>query len=411
MSIVLLFAFVLALNNGVGKTPFLGWNSWNKFVCDGINESVVRDMADRIVELGLDKLGYEYVNVDDCWLTDRRSEDGYMITDNSKFPSGMKALGDYIHSKGLKFGIYSSAGIRTCARRMGSLYHEQKDAELFAYFGVDLLKYDNCFNQGMGSREGSIKRYSAMGDALAQRNRTILYSLCQWGESQPWLWAESIGNTFRTTADITHRFDGYDPRCPCTTTNCTRFGYSCSVLNILDKQAEITKYGRPGFFLDMDMLEVGVGGLSFEESKSHFFLWAALKSPLIIGADLNTISDEDLGIFKMEEVIAVNQDPLGKSASLIRRVHNKYDIWAGPLVDGAVAVLLNRSRRPLKITLPAILIKWLSCKGLQMSATDLYSMTTHNFKLEYESPEIPSHGSVMLKLSCPDSSSVKMSYQ
>ena len=398
MSVVLFISTILSLNNGLGDTPFLGWNSWNKFGCN-IDENIVRRQADKIIEYGLDKLGYVYVNVDDCWMTTER-RNGYFVVDNERFPSGMKALGDYIHSKGLKFGIYSSAGTYTCQKRAGSLGNEFKDAQSFASYGVDLLKYDNCFNEGLNNRIDTINRYSTMGNALSQQNRTILYSICQWGEEQPWEWASKIANTFRSTADIGDRFDGEDPLCPCTTTNCTEFGYNCSVLNILDKQVPITQYSQPGFFNDMDMLEVGNGGMTFEEQKSHFFLWAALKSPLVIGADLRTISEQDLAILQLEEVIKVNQDPLGVSAKLLKRVAQKYDIWEGPLVDGSVLVLFNRSDDPLQIELPVTMIKSLNCKGMKIVATDLLTLRTVEFVVAYESPRIKSHDSVMLKLEC-----------
>ena len=387
------------LDNGVGLTPFAGWNSWNSFACN-INESIVKNQADMIVEYGLDKIGFEYVNIDDCWMTSERLN-GYMVTDKERFPSGMKALGDYIHSKGLKFGIYSSAGTMTCQRRAGSLYHETKDAELFASFGVDLLKYDNCYNNYLNSREDTIKRYSAMRDALSVQNRTILYSLCQWGEQQPWLWADNIANSFRSTADIGNHFDGFTFRCPCTTTNCTVFGDNCSILNILDKQVPITKYSKPGFWNDMDMLEVGNGGMSFEESKSHFMLWSALKSPLIIGADLSKINHHDLQLLQSKEIMKVNQDPLGISAQLIKRVSGQYDIWSGPLIDGTVVILFNRSRRTIKIPLTTQLIKWLKCNTGNIIATDLFTLSTQHIVGSYVSPDIKSHDSIMLKLTCP----------
>eukprot|EP00834_Sanchytrium_tribonematis_P000733 NODE_14_length_51535_cov_1.125049.p11 type:complete len:404 gc:universal NODE_14_length_51535_cov_1.125049:23437-22226(-) len=392
----------LGLENGVGLTPFMGWNSWNKFGCD-INETIIKTQADKIVEFGLDKLGYVYVNIDDCWMTSGRDH-GYLITDSKRFPNGMKSLGDYIHSKGLKFGIYSSAGTSTCQKREGSLDNEEKDAELFAAFGVDLLKYDNCFNKGLSSKEASVRRYTAMSQALANQNRTILYSMCNWGEQQPWNWAENIANTFRSTADIGDRFKGFDIRCPCTTTNCKVFGYKCSVLNILDKQVSITKFGKPGFFNDMDMLEVGNGGMSYDQYKTHFILWAALKSPLIIGADLATISDEDLNLLQLEEVIKVNQDPLGKSAHLLHRVRNligsiQYDIWGGQLVDGSVVVIVNRTNSLKKIKTNFLLLTWMRC--LDITVKDLVSLEEFDFEIAVShSVTLQPHSSTMLKIRC-----------
>ena len=184
----------MALDNGLGLTPQMGWNTWNKFGCD-ISEDLIKQAVDQIVALGLDKLGYEYVNIDDCWMETDRTADGHFIVDSTAFPNGMKSIGDYIHSKGLKFGIYSSAGTMTCAGRAGSLDHEVADAQDWASWGVDYLKYDNCYNMSVPGTE----RYAAMRDALAATGRPIFYSLCNWGEEESWRWARDIGNSWRTT--------------------------------------------------------------------------------------------------------------------------------------------------------------------------------------------------------------------
>ena len=254
-----------ALDNGLGKVPQMGWNTWNKFNCD-ISEKPVETAIDKVVELGLDKLGYNYINLDDCWMKEGRTADGHFIVDTVAFPKGMKALGDYIHSKGLKFGIYSSAGTMTCAGRAGSLYYEENDAQDWASWGVDYLKYDNCYNDGV---PGTV-RYKAMREALASTGRDIFYSLCNWGEEESWRWAPDIGNSFRTTQDI---FDDF----------------SSVEYNFKESQKHFERSG-PGGWNDPDMLEIGNGGLTHEEEKTHFALWAIAKAPLIIGCDLSVAS-------------------------------------------------------------------------------------------------------------------------
>jgi hypothetical protein len=241
--------------------------------------------------LGLDKLGYEYVNLDDCWMLEERTADGHFIVDPVAFPSGMKALGDYIHSQGLKFGIYSSAGTMTCAGRAGSLDHEKIDAQDWADWGVDYLKYDNCYNNNIS---GTI-RYPAMRDALKATGRDIFYSLCQWGEEDSWKWTPAVANSWRTTQDI---FDGWSS---------VEFNFKLS-------QEHFERSG-PGGWNDPDMLEVGNGGLTYEEEKTHFVLWVMAKAPLIIGCDLTTVSAESLAIVTNAELIAVNQDPNSQQAT------------------------------------------------------------------------------------------------
>lgn len=175
----------------------MGWNTWNKFACN-ISEDLIKQTVDTLVDLGLDKLGYNYVNLDDCWMLENRTPDGHFIVDSEAFPTGMKDLGDFLHERNLKFGIYSSGGTMTCAGRAGSLYHEEIDANDFASWGVDYLKYDNCYNDGI---PGTV-RYAAMRDALQATGRPIFFSLCQWGEEESWRWAPGIANSYRTTQDI-----------------------------------------------------------------------------------------------------------------------------------------------------------------------------------------------------------------
>ncbi|URE33391.1 alpha-galactosidase [Musa troglodytarum] len=270
------------------------WNTWNHFYCN-INKTVIRESADALVSTGLAKLGYRYVNIDDCWAEHDRDSKGYLVPRKSTFPSGIKALADYVHGKGLKLGIYSDAGSRTCSQTMpGSLGHEQKDAETFASWGIDYLKYDNCNNGDLKP----MKRYPAMTRALMSTGRPIFLSLCEWGDMHPALWADKLGNSWRTTMDINDSWE--------------------SMVSRADQNEVYAEHARPGGWNDPDMLEVGNGGMSNDEYIVHFSLWAASKAPLLIGCDVRNLSKETLAILGNEEVIAVNQDPLGVQAKKVR---------------------------------------------------------------------------------------------
>ncbi|CAG8696569.1 25221_t:CDS:10, partial [Racocetra persica] len=310
--------------NGLGRTPPMGWSTWNYFQC-GVNENLLKEAADAMVDLGFLKAGYRYLNLDDCW-EGTRDKNGYINTDPKTFPGGIKALSDYAHSKGLLFGIYSDAGRLTCAKRIGSLGYEDKDAQRFAEWGIDFLKYDNCHNDGSPERI----RYEKMGRALNETGRPIFYSICEWGKSKPFLWAKQVGNSWRTTLDIRASW--------------------ASITSIIQRQQMITKYAGPGGWNDPDMLQVGNGYLTLDEQKSHFAIWAALKAPLILGFDIRNPPADAMELVLNEEIIAVNQDPLGISVSIVHRTLF-YDIWTGPLSDGYVAVLFNRGEVPRVITL------------------------------------------------------------
>ncbi|CAG8640535.1 1664_t:CDS:2, partial [Ambispora leptoticha] len=357
--------------------------------------TLIRETADALVSTGLRDLGYKYLNLDDCWMKSR-SFFGEINYDNDKFPSGMKNLSDYIHERGLLFGIYSSAGFWTCQRRPGSLFREDIDAQSYASWGVDYLKYDNCYNL-----------------ALDATGRPILYSICNWGEQDPWTWGAGIGNSWRTTGDINDVYrvnKKQDPR------HCN----PCGMLEILDSTVGLEGYSKPGGFNDLDMLEVGNGGMTHEEYKTHFSLWAALKSPLIIGCDVRNLTDGTRDILSNAEIIAVNQDPLGQSAKLVFRKDNSYDVWAGKLseeygLQNGVAILFNRGDTPQNVTMPFSLLQpffqkystdnktnntnGTSNEVMVFSARDLWlkeelgiwvqEVTTYN---------IPSHGVVVLKL-------------
>ncbi|KAI8927199.1 glycoside hydrolase superfamily [Entophlyctis helioformis] len=358
-------AGVHALDNGLGLTPAMGWNSWNLYACD-ISETIVKSIVEALLETGLADAGYKYVNIDDCWQIGR-DENNKILVDQDRFPSGMQALSDYIHSKGLKFGIYSSAGTKTCEGRPGSLYLEAIDAQTYADWGVDLLKYDNCANKVQISESANKRRYGAMRDALNATGRPIYYSMCNWGQAASYTWAKDYANSWRMTGDIGDLFDAFDARCPCTGKDCWLVNINggpnhCSVTNILDKALQITQYSAPGGFNDLDMLEVGNGGMTNVEYRTHFSLWCALKSPLILGNNVANMTKEIHEILGNKELIAINQDPLGLSASLAERFTKPtflglsetpiIDIITGPLAGGdKVAVLFNRDTIPHDITL------------------------------------------------------------
>lgn len=311
----------LALN------PPLGWNSWNRFACH-VDETLVRETADAMVNSGMKDAGYEYVVIDGCWQGERDSQ-GFIRPDRQRFPSGMKAVGDYIHAKGLKFGIYSDAGALTCGRHPGSRGHEYQDAQTFASWGVDYLKYDWCFTEGLSP----VGAYTTMRDALKSAGRPIVFSICEWGDNKPWEWAKDVGHLWRTTGDIANCWD-----CEEGHGRYTKLG----VLRILDRQKPLRKYAGPGHWNDPDMLQVG-NGMSMNQDRSHFSLWAILAAPLMAGNDLRRMTAETKAILTNREVIAVNQDSLGVQGFLAYS-EDGLEIWAKLLSKDAWAIVfLNRS--------------------------------------------------------------------
>jgi alpha-galactosidase len=319
--------------NGLALTPPMGWNSWNKFACDN-NEQTVRSTADAMVASGMRDAGYQYVVIDDCWQT-ARDANGFIVADPAKFPSGIKALADYIHSRGLKFGIYSDAGRLTCGGRPGGEGHEYQDALTYARWGVDYLKYDWCNTGDRNAKEA----YAVMADALRQSGRPIVFSMCEWGTAKPWLWAKHIGNLWRTTGDIWDSFDKNDPA----------HSWAHSVTDIVDLNEPLWPYAAPGHWNDADMLEVGNGGMSPTEYRSHFSLWAMMASPLMAGNDVAHMDATTRSILLNRDVIAVDQDPLGVQGHRVWKQGDS-EVWVKPLAGGAVAVLLfNRGGAPAVI--------------------------------------------------------------
>jgi len=313
-------------------TPPMGWNSWNKYGCN-INEDVIKQAADAMVATGLSDVGYEYIIIDDCWQTNR-DRNGNIVADPERFPSGIKALADYVHSRGLKFGIYSCAGNKTCAGRPGSRGHEFQDARTYAAWGVDYLKYDWCHH----GKQNAEAAYTTMRDALFAAGRPVVFSICEWGENDPWRWGKNVGHLWRTTWDIKACSD------------CVfRTGQNLGWLNIMEKQVPITQYAGPGHWNDPDMLEVGNGHLSFYEERSHFSMWCMLAAPLILGNDLSGMSEETFRILSNEEVIAIDQDPLGQSATRFV-TYDGIDVWVKPLTDERYAIaFLNKNKEESKL--------------------------------------------------------------
>ena len=333
--IILVFAFSLNASSQkfsrLAQAPPMGWNSWNKFACD-VSEDLIIGIADAMVNSGMNEAGYEYIVIDDCWQVGR-DEDGEIIVDKKRFPHGMKYLADYIHSRGLKFGVYSCAGTKTCQGRPGGRGYEFQDARTYASWGIDYLKYDWCYSEN----QNPIASYSIMRDALYKAGRPIVFSLCEWGRSKPWEWAKDVGHLWRTTGDIVDRWD--------------------AMLTIFDKQKALAEYAGPGHWNDPDMLEVGNGGMTTEEYRTHFSLWCMLAAPLMSGNDLQNMTKETLAILTNNEMIAVNQDSLGKQAFCFRDNGN-YEIWIKKLANDEKAVcLLNRSDeiKSVEVNIPVLL--------------------------------------------------------
>ncbi|MFI5194979.1 MAG: glycoside hydrolase family 27 protein, partial [Chitinophagales bacterium] len=363
-------------------TPPMGWNSWNKFACDGVNEQVIRKTADAMVSSGMKDAGYEYVVIDDCWQIDRDSS-GNIVPDPKKFPSGIKALADYVHSKGLKFGIYTCAGTHTCAGRPGSLGHEYQDAISYARWGVDYLKEDWCNTEGQNAQQS----YKLMRDALYKAGRPIVFSLCEWGSNKPWEWAGEVGHLWRSSGDISDSWSksgAGDGRI-----------WGGSVLVNLDLQQGLEKYAGPGRWNDPDMLEVGNGGLTTAENRAHFSLWCMLAAPLIAGNDLSNMSKETVSTLTNKEVIALDQDKLGKQGYLIEN-EEYFQIYLKPLSGGDTAIcLFNRGDQTKEAN-----IDWKKYKiGAGHSIRDLWKKQAAGTTATSFKASIPKHDVVVLRLS------------
>ena len=356
----------------------MGWNSWNRYHCD-INEEIVRATADAMVEKGMRDAGYLYVVIDDCWQI-ARDEQGNIIPDPERFPSGMKALGDYIHSKGLKFGIYSDAGTKTCQKRPGSRGYEFQDARTYASWGVDYLKYDWCNT----STQDAPASYALMRQALDATGRPIVFSICEWGTHKPWLWGAKVGgNLWRTTEDILNCWD------------CTTDWGGMGFIWILDKQDTLWKYAGPGHWNDPDMLEVGNSGLTLEESRAHFSLWCVLAAPLMAGNDIIHMPPEVQEILTNREVIAVDQDSLGRQGRKVKDLGD-LEVWAKELRDGSRAVVFfNRGEKPDLLSVCWDQIGFPA--NARVKVRDLWQHKDVGVFQGSYMVEVPRHGAVMIR--------------
>ena len=319
--------------DGLAKTPPMGWNSWNRFRCD-VNEKLIREAAQAMVSSGMKDDGYVYIIIDDCWAGGRDSL-GFIYADSTRFPSGMKALGDYIHSLGLKFGIYTDAGWQTCAGKPGSRGYEYQDAIMYAKWGVDYVKDDFCFADSLSA----IGSYTTMRNAIYSAGRPMVFSLCEGGDHQPWLWGKEVGHLWRTTCDIYAAFDSLEYH---------NGWHALGILKIIDLQKNIRQYSGPDHWNDPDMLEVG-NGMTVNEDRAHFSMWCMLAAPLIAGNDLFHMKKETADILMNKDAIAVDQDTLGVSGFPYSE-NGSMEIWAKPLAGGDWAIcFLNRGSEPQNV--------------------------------------------------------------
>ncbi len=307
---------------GIGLTPAMGWNSWNTFACD-INEQLVKDVADKFVELGLKDAGYEYVIIDDGWMEMERDENLNLVPSKEKFPNGIKAVADYVHSKGLKFGIYNSAGWNTCAGYPGTRGYEYIDAKNYAAWEVDFIKYDWCGTDNLNAAGA----YSTMSKAIKAAGRPIMFNICEWGDNDPWLWAEPLGHSWRISGDIVDCWE-----CELSHGNWSSWG----IWPIIRMRKNIREYSGPGHFNDFDMMEVG-NGFSPAEDRVHFAMWCMLSSPLILGNDIRSMSKETTALVTNKELIAVNQDSLGVQGFRFMN-EGGIEVWAKPLANDEWAI-------------------------------------------------------------------------
>ncbi|WP_410633433.1 carbohydrate-binding protein [Amycolatopsis sp. cmx-4-83] len=364
-----------ALENGLLRTPPMGFNNWNSTQCrPEFGEAMIKGIADIFVSKGLKDAGYTYVNIDDCWALPSRNPAGDLVPDPARFPHGIKALADYVHGKGLKFGIYTSAGTKTCntAGFPGALGHEQQDANLFASWGVDYLKYDNCNNQGADAQQ----RYKAMRDALAKSGRAIAYSICEWGQNKPWTWAAPVGNLWRTTGDISDKWS--------------------SMIGKAQTNRGLAQYAGPGHWNDPDMLEVGNGGMTAAEYRTHFSLWAMMAAPLLIGSDLRKASADSFAILENTDVIALDQDPLGKQATVLS-ANGGLVVYSKVLANGDRAVALSNetaATATISTTASATGIGGASSYTLKDLWSKAVRTTTGTI-----SASVPSHATVLYRVS------------
>ncbi len=362
----------------LAPVPPMGFNTWNKFGCE-VDETLIRQTADVMVETGMLDAGYKYLVIDDCWQVDRGA-DGRIIADPKRFAGGMKALADYVHSKGLLFGLYTDLGPRTCQGRPGSLGFHDNDAATYAEWGVDYIKVDWCDADDLDAR----KEYTSFRDALRRAGHPIVLSICEWGRNDPWTWARGVGQLWRTTADIGDNWE--------------------SVVWIIGANSRHAGAAGPGGWNDPDMLEVGNGGMTLDEYKTHFSLWAIMAAPLMAGNDLRAMTEETKSILLNKEVIAVDQDPLGVQGRVVIERGYGGQVWMKPLADGSKAVaFVNYTDREL-----AQYVRW-SQIGIPAGPAKVRDLWAHADKGVHTDTggkyderfevKIPAHGVVMVRIS------------
>jgi alpha-galactosidase len=360
--------FPLPLAAGLAPTPPMGWNSWNAFGCN-VNANLIEAVADSMVGSGMRDAGYQYVNMDDCWALPDRAVDGSVVPNPAAFPDGIQPVADYVHGKGLKLGIYADRGTETCDGKAGSQGHETQDAQSYAAWGVDYLKYDNC-NATLDIQT----QYTAMGDALRATGRDFVYSLCAW---QFYEWGVGLGQLWRTTTDI-------------------KPSWASVYANLLANQA-LAAYAGPNGWNDPDMLEVGNDGLGNDEARAHFTMWALSAAPLIAGNDLRHMTDATAAILTNAEVIALDQDALGLQGALVRN-DSDLSVWAKPLNEnGARAVvLLNGTGAPADVTFGLAEVGLRA--GGTATARDLWAHADLPPFVDTMTASVPSHGVVALRV-------------
>ncbi|HEY3867966.1 MAG TPA: glycoside hydrolase family 27 protein [Actinocrinis sp.] len=370
-----------AEDNGLALTPPMGFNDWNAFGCN-TSEALIEQTADAMVANGMKAAGYDYVNIDDCWQEKTRDANGDLVADPAKFPDGIAALAAYVHSKGLKLGIYEDAGTTTCGGYPGSLGHEQQDAALFASWGADYLKYDQCnipFTNWPNETHEQIDEqlYTTMSNALKATGRPMVFSMCNGTDAAalPWLWGAPVSNLWRTTTDIQDNF--------------------ASMVANVNLNATLAQYAGPGAWNDPDMLEIGNGGMSTTEYESEFSLWAEMAAPLIAGTDLRTVSAADLAIYTDRNVIAVDQDSLGKQGVLLTSANGLY-VFAKPLSNGDVSVALFNSTGSAATISTTAAAAGLP-KAIAYTEKDLWANTTTETAGKI-SAFVPAHGTVMYRV-------------
>ncbi|HYK43771.1 MAG TPA: glycoside hydrolase family 27 protein, partial [Parafilimonas sp.] len=376
---------------GLALTPPMGWNSWNTFNTK-ISEDLVKHTADIMVSSGMKDAGYVYLVLDDGWMSKERDKNGNLVADPEKFPHGMKAVADYVHSKGLKFGLYNCAGTLTCAGYPGTRGYEYQDARLYASWDIDYLKFDWCNTDGINAKEA----YTTMSKALKTAGRPIVFSLCEWGTNKPWEWAAPVGHLWRTTGDITAQFDSLRNE---------GTWVSNGTMWIVDMQVGLQKYAGPGHWNDPDMLEVG-NGMKPSEDRAHFSMWCMLAAPLMAGNDITKMSQASRDILTNKDAVTIDQDPLGVEGFRYTAA-NGLEVWAKPLSNNNWAIcFLNRSSSPQKINFDwqkENIYDSVSKQQFNASASykifDVWSKKNLGNTSSPLSAEVPSHDVLMVKLS------------